>query len=337
MIGLLDWMIAGQNARQDAEKRKRRETDFLPPLIDPPEAPEPQQGLLDRLSVDKTRAELMELPRQVGRFASNIPTGVAHLPFDMTGGMMDLVNMGANALVPGQPFSMDNRSRMIQWAADRGLTPPEPTGADLPGYLAGGFLSPYAWQKAGQGLGRGADFMVDYLSQHRTPLAGTPYSQRGIIGPAKDDDMLSIAKEAEEAGLPYDKIRDATGLERDAGGQWVEEIDDSLAAFTKKKPTGSDLIGGVEEPYYSGRLGEILSHDKLYERIPEMADVQVRISTKPGRQVTTGEYVPPTSINPMGTIHVWTDSIDNVDAIKAAIHESQHGVQEYFNMARCIK
>ena len=134
-----------------------RPQDYMPGYVDP--LGPAQQA--DAFSMDRARAEMMGLPAQVGRFGRAAMTGLSHLPYDATGGMLDLLNMAGNVAVPGQPFATDYRSKMIEYMADQGLTQPEPTGADIPGYLFGGIAGPGAASKTGSGVLRALEGLPD--------------------------------------------------------------------------------------------------------------------------------------------------------------------------------
>jgi len=175
-------------------------TDFMPGYVDPA-----RRSRSANFSLDKLESEFFDLPRQLSRFGKNAYTGVTHLPYDIAS-LPDMLNMGVNA-VSGSNLKTDYRSQAIQEMEALGLAMPEPTGADLPGYLFGGAFAPLGTNKAyraAEGVEQAVRTGADNLMQ---PSVGHIGRQTGSFSPTKPAAYASQSpKVGKSIDLPTDLL-----------------------------------------------------------------------------------------------------------------------------------
>ena len=128
---------------------------------------------------------------------------------------------------------------------------------------------------------------------------------------------LSEAKDLKSKGVDNEEIRQQTGWFLGADDKWRFEISDKDAEFIENPKLDRTVEYG--SVVWRATLKDILKHDKLYQAYPEIADVEV-IMTSGGsslRGVTIDDKI---GLN--------TKLLDTPDeAIKTLMHEIQHIIQ----------
>lgn len=110
--------------------------------------------------------------------------------------------------------------------------------------------------------------LVNLLRGEAGSVAGEKYS----FVRATDAEQIARAQELEAQGENAKTIWSETHLTRDGGGAWVREINDRGA---KPRPDG-DARGET-----GGRLADYLEHPELYEAVPGIADINVKLGMLP--------------------------------------------------------
>ena len=110
--------------------------------------------------------------------------------------------------------------------------------------------------------------LVNLLRGEAGSVAGEKYS----FVRATDAEQIARAQELEAQGENAKTIWSETHLTRDGGGAWVREINDRGA---KPRPDG-DARGEK-----GGRLADYLEHPELYEAVPGIADINVKLGMLP--------------------------------------------------------
>ena len=141
---------------------------------------------------------------------------------------------------------------------------------------------------------------------------------------------LEEAKELEKKGTATpSRIWDFTGWWKGPEGRWRYEIDDSQATL-------APLRKGVDDvPYKSDDykfeflpISDVLAHDTLFDRYPELERIQTNISVNPENQESGVFYY----LSGTPTIEAVGPTVDSVKSV--LLHELQHAVQEIEGFAR---
>ena len=154
--------------------------------------------------------------------------------------------------------------------------------------------------------------LVNLLRGEAGSVAGEKYS----FVRATDAEQIARAQELEAQGENAKTIWSETHLTRDGGGAWVREINDRGA---KPRPDG-DARGEK-----GGRLADYLEHPELYEAVPGIADINVKLGTLPESE--KGSYSPREQ-----TLHFAKDTFKN-KSMSDIMHEVQHAIQNEEELA----
>ncbi|WP_455233387.1 ADP-ribosyltransferase-containing protein [Geopseudomonas aromaticivorans] len=138
---------------------------------------------------------------------------------------------------------------------------------------------------------------------------------------------LTAAKESLAAGADAEDVRRETGWFQGTDGFWRFEIDDSLAELTIEDPACpverlafNDTQAGLSAVKYSGRLGDMLWHERLYAAYPQLIGIQAVFTLGAG-QPSAGSFSP-------GMNMLRASGRTEADLLATVTHELQHAVQE---------
>ena len=107
------------------------------------------------------------------------------------------------------------------------------------------------------------------------------FSFSGERAVTADKSQLAHAKQMEENGADAERIRQETGWYRGYDNQWRFEVDDS-ESYLVDDPILQQHMDN-DETYYTGKLADILKHEKLYEAYPTLKNTDIIIQeTEPG-------------------------------------------------------
>jgi len=154
--------------------------------------------------------------------------------------------------------------------------------------------------------------LVNLLRGEAGSVAGEKYS----FVRATDAEQIARAQELEAQGENAKTIWSETHLTRDGGGAWVREINDRGA---KPRPDG-DARGET-----GGRLADYLEHPELYEAVPGIADINVKLGMLPESE--KGKYS-----SKKRMLHFAEDTFEN-KSMSDIMHEVQHAVQNEQKLA----
>ena len=154
--------------------------------------------------------------------------------------------------------------------------------------------------------------LVNLLRGEAGSVAGEKYS----FVRATDAEQIARAQELEAQGENAKTIWSETHLTRDGGGAWVREINDRGA---KPRPDG-DARGET-----GGRLADYLEHPELYETVPGIADINVKLGMLPESE--KGKYS-----SKKRMLHFAEDTFEN-KSMSDIMHEVQHAVQNEQKLA----
>ncbi len=150
--------------------------------------------------------------------------------------------------------------------------------------------------------------------------------QRGVFAGvnALNADKVALAKaqDVAEKGVSPDDIWMETGWALAPDGKWRFEIDDSKARLNignKGSPIGKSK-NGMQESNGLMRLGDVLSHDKLFAAYPRMADMSVKLMPSAEMGGARGSII--------GDSVFLDDSMSAHEAKSVLLHEIQHAIQE---------
>jgi hypothetical protein len=163
-----------------------------------------------------------------------------------------------------------------------------------------------------------------------TTAYAAPAAEQGVW--AQREMSLPRAETLEKTGSDRDEIFDKTGWMRGADNKWRFTIPDEGAMLKKEnmQPPGMspNRVGigfGTNQ-----KLGDILTHDKLYEAYPHLADIPVKGMPIP--DILSGLKGSFTAGADGGVIHL---APGKYDAVKSTLlHEVQHAVQNHEGFAR---
>ena len=154
--------------------------------------------------------------------------------------------------------------------------------------------------------------LVNLLRGEAGSVAGEKYS----FVRATDAEQIARAQELEAQGENAKTIWSETHLTRDGGGAWVREINDRGA---KPRPDG-DARGET-----GGRLADYLEHPELYEAVPGIADINVKLGMLPESE--KGKYS-----SKKRMLHFAEDTFEN-KSMSDIMHEVQHAIQNEEELA----
>ena len=154
--------------------------------------------------------------------------------------------------------------------------------------------------------------LVNLLRGEAGSVAGEKYS----FVRATDAEQIARAQELEAQGENAKTIWSETHLTRDGGGAWVREINDRGA---KPRPDG-DARGEK-----GGRLADYLEHPELYEAVPGIADINVKLGMLPESE--KGKYS-----SKKRMLHFAEDTFEN-KSMSDIMHEVQHAIQNEQKLA----
>ena len=154
--------------------------------------------------------------------------------------------------------------------------------------------------------------LVNLLRGEAGSVAGEKYS----FVRATDAEQIARAQELEAQGENAKTIWSETHLTRDGGGAWVQEINDHDA---KPRPDG-DARGET-----GGRLADYLEHPELYEAVPGIADINVKLGTLPESE--KGKYS-----SKKRMLHFAENTFKN-KSMSDIMHEVQHAIQNEEELA----
>lgn len=107
------------------------------------------------------------------------------------------------------------------------------------------------------------------------------FSISGVNARTADSSLLLKAEHMLDAGADSETVRQETGWFQGYDGKMRFEIDDSESYLIEDPILQQHENDG--DTYYTGKLSDILKHDKLYNAYPELQDMQVIIQeTEPG-------------------------------------------------------
>lgn len=128
---------------------------------------------------------------------------------------------------------------------------------------------------------------------------------------ATDEEIAKAEKMLADGKTPADVQRELK-LSKNSKGDWVYETADENAVVIK------------HDDMKSRPLGEVLIHDELYERVPELKNVRIKNNNEPAYR--EGLYNNKTKKAEV------SKNLPKNKYERAAVHEVQHGVQDYQNM-----
>lgn len=135
---------------------------------------------------------------------------------------------------------------------------------------------------------------------------------------------LRKAQRMARLGEDPDAVWEKTGWRKDVEGRWKFEVDDRLAFIDlsdrKVNPDNPNQTG------VSGRLGDVLSHTKLFEQYPQLEDIPVTVIIDKSRpkDFREGIHYPAA----MGE-KIYIKAGSEEAAERTILHEAQHAVQEF--------
>ena len=154
--------------------------------------------------------------------------------------------------------------------------------------------------------------LVNLLRGEAGSVAGEKYS----FVRATDAEQIARAQELEAQGENAKTIWSETHLTRDGGGAWVREINDRGA---KLYPNGN--ARGEK----GSRLADYLEHPELYEAVPGIADINVKLGMLPESE--KGKYS-----SKKRMLHFAEDTFEN-KSMSDIMHEVQHAIQNEEELA----
>lgn len=159
------------------------------------------------------------------------------------------------------------------------------------------------------------------------------YNFGGIFVPAAKDIAFKAAM-LEKKGISPKEIHQELGVHRGiADNQWRQELNDK-SAFLKGTGTFEETVNkrmtalGKDKTAEPVTVGDIFHHPELYERFPELKDIEVRFlpenSNAHGRMAIPEEGKGWLEMHP---------NLSSKDAKDVMLHELQHPIQEVENWA----
>lgn len=162
------------------------------------------------------------------------------------------------------------------------------------------------------------------------PFGGLLGTFGGKLAKTADLDMLKIAQEASERGMPESRIFDATGWFKGADGQWRFEIDDSASQYSPaaKNAESWDASDGIKMVGNNPNTS-LLNHAILADAYPETKNIK-----SAGRGIfgtSEGAYKSPQYIGDPGLIEIKSQG---ANPHSTSLHELQHAIQQREGFAR---
>lgn len=153
---------------------------------------------------------------------------------------------------------------------------------------------------------------------------GALFQFAGQTGASRSEGTLQGLARAivmNEQGAYPDEVYDATGFFKGADGKWRFEIVDTDAKidfgkFIPQRDGGED---------YNGRLGDVLTHDKLFEVYPELRNYPVKLGL--GDEQQGGRFYEDTG-------EIEAHGPREVDVRSVLLHEVAHAIQAIEGHAR---
>lgn len=109
------------------------------------------------------------------------------------------------------------------------------------------------------------------------------FSISGVNARTADGSLLLQAEHMLDTGVDSETVRQETGWYRGYDGKMRFEIDDSESDLIENPNLERHIDDG--ETYFTGKLSDVLKHDKLYAAYPELQDMKIIIQeTEPGVQ-----------------------------------------------------
>lgn len=140
------------------------------------------------------------------------------------------------------------------------------------------------------------------------------------------DSSLKLAKDMAKRGATFEEQVTRTGMGIGPDGKLRFEIPDTDARL--RFPT--DML--EEGEVY--RVQDVLSHPKLYEFYPDLANKQVRIINEPDKPMSFGAYNFDSQTIDLNVGSMPFIDKDPVAVISGLLHESQHYAQQVENFLR---
>jgi hypothetical protein len=155
-----------------------------------------------------------------------------------------------------------------------------------------------------------------------TSLATAPLRPGvGLFGGRMSKDAVRLSEKLEVAGIDEKRIKQLTGIERGADGQWRKEISDKEAKVDWTKfDTAYSEKGQVHK---LAELGQLLKHQAFFEAYPEAKKIVVYANPELDKLKYNGMYSSDT-----GVLHINPRLLDKPGEAKSTlIHELQHWIQ----------
>lgn len=199
-----------------------------------------------------------------------------------------------------------------------------PVGQGISGYLGlapANETSPSEAYRVGQAMGNmpaiGAPSGA-FKAATQIPGLLEGLSGAALIGPRSTNPatrtMFDKIKELSSIGATRQDIQKVfpnASLVEVSPGQYAVEISDKAAAFTKKLQPGKET---------TRKLGEILSHDKLFREYPELKDLDVTMMLDEKQKFPKGDFNKKTK-----SINISANSPEEL--LNTLTHEVEHWIQ----------
>lgn len=166
----------------------------------------------------------------------------------------------------------------------------------------------------------------------RPEIIGGEKALMTYLSKASDEEMelmdssLKLAKDMAKRGATFEEQVTRTGMGIGPDGKLRFEIPDTDARL--RMPT--DML--EEGEVY--RVQDVLSHPKLYEFYPDLANKQVRIINEPDKPMSFGAYNFDSQTIDLNVGSMPFIDKDPVAVISGLLHESQHYAQQVENFLR---
>lgn len=166
----------------------------------------------------------------------------------------------------------------------------------------------------------------------RPEIIGGEKALMTYLSKASDEEMelmdssLKLAKDMAKRGATFEEQVTRTGMGVGPDGKLRFEIPDTDARL--RMPT--DML--EEGEVY--RVQDVLSHPKLYEFYPDLANKQVRIINEPDKPMSFGAYNFDSQTIDLNVGSMPFIDKDPVAVISGLLHESQHYAQQVENFLR---
>lgn len=267
----------------------------------------------------------------LGADVAGLPRGAEGSPQAGTGGRAERVadKVPAASQVGGEiPFDevkpiASNESGQI----DKRLLATGAAGAI--GATAAGALAPEDQKKGAALLGGAAGLLVGGLHSFGESIPGRGFGnkERGMFaGPTSktwNPADVRMATKLEEIGKTPEEIHTATGMSRDAAGNWVKEISDKGMSLVPKENPIWDKAQVIPVP-----LKDVVKHEELAKAYPELMD-NIKVKVNPDLK-SLGSFNTETNVLTIrrpADMEQYAKTKPNYSPLSVIAHEVQHGIQ----------